>query len=94
MWRQQSKKTIENVALGDLFIKRLRLAFLRTANSSALGFTGNQLTEDAWLLDGPPSLTRENWQKIASALKILWAKMSHAIRKYRWKILIAHLGFL
>ena len=94
MWRQQSKKTIENVALDDLFIKRLRLAFFRTANSSALGFTGNQLTEDAWLLDGPPSLKRENWQKIASALKILWAKMSHAIRKYRWKILIAHLGFL
>ena len=51
LWTQQAKKTIENnVALDEL----IRLAFFWTANSSVLGFTGNQLTEDAWLLGSFP----------------------------------------
>ena len=40
----------------------MRLAFLRTANSSAMGFTDNQRT-DAWFLECHPFLTSENCRK-------------------------------
>ena len=56
-----SKESIEsNVALDKLIHWKVRLAFLSTANSSALGLTGNQLTKDAWLLGSSPILTLEN----------------------------------
>ena len=35
------------VALDELFLWKIRLVFHGTANSGAMGFTGNQLTEDA-----------------------------------------------
>ena len=43
-----------NVALDEFIHWKIRLAFLRTANSGALRFTSNQLTEDAWLLGLSP----------------------------------------
>ena len=54
MCTPQANETIENVALDKIIHWKIRLAFLRTANSGALGFTGNQLTEDAWLLGSSP----------------------------------------
>ena len=60
---QQAKRTIENnVTLDKLIHWKIRLAFLKTANSSALGFTGNQLTEYAWLWGSSPVL---NIRKLA-----------------------------
>ena len=42
------------VALDKLILCKIRLSFLRMANSGALGLTGNQLTKDAWLLETSP----------------------------------------
>ena len=50
-----AKKTIENnVALGKLIHWKVRLAFLRTANSAALMLTSNELTKEARLLGMSP----------------------------------------
>ena len=43
-----------NVALDEFIHWKIRLAFLRMANSGALRFTSNQLGEDAWLLGLSP----------------------------------------
>ena len=59
--KPKAKKTVEsNVALDKLIHWKIRLAFLWTANSSALGLTINQLTKDAWLLGLFLFLTSEN----------------------------------
>ena len=51
MWTLQTKKNIENnIALDKLIHWKIRLGFLRTVNSGALMFTGNQPTKDTWLL--------------------------------------------
>ena len=39
------------VALDKLIHWKIRLAYPRTNNSGALGLTGNQLTDDAWLME-------------------------------------------
>ena len=75
----------ENTALKKLFHWEIRLAFLRTANSSALGLTGNQLIEMLVWWDCPPFLKSENWWKIARTLKNFWARKPFTFRKLRWK---------
>ena len=51
IWTPQAKKTIEsNVVLDKLIAWKIRLAFLRRANSRALGITVDQQANDAWLL--------------------------------------------
>ena len=46
----------------------MRLPFRKTANSSAMGFTDNQLTEETWFLGCHPFLTSENCRKKMCAL--------------------------
>ena len=65
----RSKKAMENnVALDKVTNWKIRLAFLTTANSSTLGFTSNQLTEDAWFLGSSPIYSVRKMTKIAYAL--------------------------
>ena len=67
LWTQQAKKTIENnVALDKLIHYKIRLDFLKTANSSLLGFPGNQLTEDI-VVEIVPHFYCQNGWKIACA---------------------------
>ena len=95
MWTPQAKKTIENnVALDKLIHLKIRLAFLRLANSGAVGLPGNQLTEDAWLLGSSPifndrELMKDSAHDTFFGLKYL-AHLVSLVEKKR----IVHLGFL
>ena len=76
----QAKKTMKNnVALDKLILWNIRLAFLGTSNSGALGLPGSILTKDAWPLGSPP-LTPENRQIPRTFRKFRWKKTHRASR--------------
>ena len=54
--------------------QKIRLAFLRTAICSALGFTGNQLTEGAWLFGSSPIFNVRKLTKNSVGIRCFWLK--------------------
>ena len=50
-----------------------------------MGFTSNQLTEDAWLLGTSLIFNIRKLMKINKCIIDFWAKIPCAFRKFRWK---------
>ena len=68
------------VALDKLIHWKIRLAFPRTTNSGALGLTGNQLTDDAWLMG--PSLIFNVRRLTKNSARIIGFLSENTSRKY------------
>ena len=74
-----------------MFVVKL-MFFSRNNDSSKLGFTGSQLTEDAWLLELSPIYNVRKLTKIRVHI-VDWAKIPRAFKKRLVKKYIVHISF-